>query len=94
MSRTAQTAIEMSSVRRRPGPAERAREAAAAAEAAADRERRERSQLRLLMPSLAAWEMSMYTAAWVLLISYCTYHVYLASGSEWWRPKGPICIAR
>ena len=91
--RTAQAATDMSNVRRRPGPADRAREAAAAAEAAADKERRERSQLRLLMPSLGAWEMSMYTAAWVLLISYCTYHVYLASGSEQWRQKGLICIA-
>ena len=60
--------------------------AEAAAAAAAEKERRERSQLRLLMPSLPTWEMSMYTAAWVLLISYSTYHVYLASGSECiWR---------
>ena len=74
----------MSDVRKRSNAAERAKEAEAAAAAAeaAEKERRERSLLRLLMPSLPAWEMSVYTAAWVLLISYATYHVYLASGSE------------
>ena len=76
----------MSDVRQRSNAAERAKEAEAAAAAVAEKERRERSQLRLLMPSLPTWEMSMYTAAWVLLISYSTYHVYLASGSEYiWR---------
>ena len=82
MIRAFQTVTIMSNVRKRSNAEERAREAEAAAAEAAEKERRERSQLRLLMPSLPAWEMSAYTAAWVLLISYATYHVYLASGSE------------